>query len=194
MEIIDQKYALEAILFANGSPISAKHIADCLEIDISEVHYLISELMAEYESNNRGIKIVRLIDSYQMCSSDVYTEFVRRALDKRRNTPLSNSALEILSIVAYNQPVTKSYVEQIRGVDCFYGINSLVEKGLLEEKGRLDAPGRPILYGTTMEFLRIFGISELSDLPNLPKMKTPDEENDTQEKFSDEILNVPAQE
>ena len=194
METLDFKYAIEAILFANGSPISAQHIADCLETDVSEVHYHISDLMAEYESQNRGMKIVRLIDSYQMCSSSSYTEYVRRALDTRRNTPLSNSALEILSIVAYNQPVTKSYIEQIRGVDCFYGVNSLVEKGLLEEKGRLDAPGRPILYGTTMEFLRIFGISELGDLPALPKMKTPEEENDTQEKFPDEVFAVSSEE
>ena len=190
MEMINMKYAVEAILFANGSPISAQHIADCLETDVSEVHLLISELMGEYDSDGRGMKIVRLIDSYQMCSSAEYSEYVRRALDKRRNTPLSNSALEILSIVAYNQPVTKSYIEQIRGVDCFYGVNSLVEKGLLEEKGRLDAPGRPILYGTTMEFLRVFGISKLADLPALPKMKTPEEENDMQEKLPEEVLNI----
>ncbi len=188
MEVIDLKYAVEAILFANGSPISAQHIADCMEISVSEVHAMISDLMAEYEADHRGMKIVRLLDSYQMCSSTTYTEYVRRALDKRRNTPLSNSALEILSIVAYNQPVTKSYIEQIRGVDCFYGINSLVEKGLLEEKGRLDAPGRPILYGTTMEFLRIFGITELGDLPLLPKIKTPEDEQDMQEKFPDEVF------
>lgn len=188
MNLNSLKYAVEAILFANGSPISAQHIADCLEIEISAVHELISELMAEYEADERGMKIVRLLDSYQMCSNSAYSEYVRRALDKRRNTPLSNAALEILSIVAYNQPVTKSYIEQIRGVDCFYGINSLVEKGLLEEKGRLDAPGRPILYGTTMEFLRVFGINELGDLPTLPKIITPEEQNDTQEKFPDEVF------
>lgn len=188
MSVNNLKHAVEAILFANGSPISAQHIADCLEIDVSTVHELISELMAEYEAEERGMKLVRLLDSYQMCSNTVYSEYVRRALDKRRNTPLSNAALEILSIVAYNQPVTKSYVEQIRGVDCFYGINSLVEKGLLEEKGRLDAPGRPILYGTSMEFLRVFGIHELGDLPVLPKIKTPEEQDDTQEKFPDEVF------
>lgn len=188
METINMKYAVEAILFANGSPIAAQHIADCLETDVSEVHLLISDLMAEYEAAGRGMKIVRLHDSYQMCSSEAYCEYVRRALDKRRNTPLSNSALEILSIVAYNQPVTKSYIEQIRGVDCFYGVNALVEKGLLEERGRLDAPGRPILYGTTMEFLRVFGISELDDLPALPKLKTPEEENDMQEKIPEELF------
>lgn len=190
MDKFDFKYAVEAILFANGSPISAQHIADCIETDVSKIHKLISELMTEYETDGRGMKIVRLHDSYQMCSSALYSEYVRRALDKRRNTPLSNAALEILSIVAYNQPVTKSYIEQIRGVDCFYGVNSLVEKGLLEEKGRLDAPGRPILYGTTMEFLRVFGINELDDLPTLPKMKTPEEQNDMQEKFPDEVYSL----
>ena len=187
MEMINLKYAVEAILFANGSPITAQHIADCLEIDVSEVHLLVSDLITEYQADGRGIKIVRLHDSYQMCSNGEYGEYVRRALDKRRNTPLSNSALEILSIVAYNQPVTKSYIEQVRGVDCFYGVNSLVEKGLLEEKGRLDAPGRPILYGTSMEFLRVFGINELDDLPTLPKIKTPEEQNDRQEKFPEEV-------
>lgn len=188
MEKPNYKFAVEAILFANGSPIAAQHIADCLEIEVSLVHELISELMADYDADERGMKIVRLMDSYQMCSNVVYGEYVKRALDKRRNTPLSNAALEILSIVAYNQPVTKNYIEQIRGVDCNYGVNALMEKGLLEEKGRMDAPGKPILYGTTMEFLRVFGIKELGELPSLPKMKTPEEENDMQEKFPDEVF------
>lgn len=188
MEAFNFKNAVEAILFANGSPISAQHIADCLEVDISNIHELISELMAEYDADKRGMKIVRLNESYQMCSNNIYAEYVKRALDKRRNTPLSNAALEILSIVAYNQPVTKNYIEQIRGVDCNYGVNALLEKGLLEEKGRMDAPGRPILYGTTMEFLRVFGINELNDLPTLPKMKTPEQQDDTQVKFSDEVF------
>lgn len=188
MERTELTGALEAILFAGGSPITAAQLASCLETDVSEIHAAISELMAEYEAENRGMKIVCLHESYQMCSNKIYGEFVKRALDHRRNSPLSNAALEILSIVAYNQPVTKSYIEQIRGVDCFYGVNSLMEKGLLEEKGRLDAPGRPILYGTTMEFLRVFGIKDLEDLPMLPKLQTPEEQNDMQEKFDEEAL------
>lgn len=188
MALNDKTAAIEAILFAGGSPIKASQIAECLGIDVSEVYEIVSELMTEYEADNRGFKIVRLNESYQMCSNNKYGEQVRQALDHRRNTPLSNAALEILSIVAYNQPVTKSYVEQIRGVDCFYGINSLIEKGLLEEKSRLDAPGRPILYGTTDEFLRVFGVSELADLPALPKLKLPDDESDAQEKFDEKIF------
>lgn len=180
--------AVEAILFAAGSPIETAQIAACLNCKPTEIHEIVSGLMTEYEADGRGVKIVRLNDNYQMCSNNIYGEYVRQALDHRRNTPLSNAALEILSIVAYNQPVTKSYIEQIRGVDCFYGVNSLMEKGLLEEKGRLDAPGKPILYGTTDEFLRVFGIKEISELPTLPKLELPSDDGDTQEKFDEEVF------
>ncbi len=177
--------AIEAILFASGLPVEAERFAATLECDVSEVHAALSELMTNYENEKRGIKIVRLEQKYQMCSDAAYGEYVRQVMDHRRNLPLSNAALEILSIVAYNQPVTKSYVEQIRGVDCFYGVNSLLEKGLLQECGRLDAPGRPILYKTTDEFLRVFGISSVDELPELPKIAAPSNEIEGQEKMAE---------
>lgn len=167
--------ALEAILFASGEPIEAEKLAQTLETDTATLITVIDGLNEYYNDNQRGFEIVKLENSYQMTTRAFYSEITRRALDHRRNTPLSNAALEILAVVAYNQPVTKGYVEQIRGVDCFYGINSLIEKGLIEERGRLDAPGRPRLYGTTPDFLRCFGISSLDELPRLSGIDLPEE-------------------
>ncbi|MBQ8605615.1 MAG: SMC-Scp complex subunit ScpB [Clostridia bacterium] len=165
--------AIESILFASGEPIEAVKLAQTLETDVKTLESKIDEMIDYYEQNQRGFTILKLESAYQMSSRGFYGEITKRALDHRRNTPLSNAALEILAIVAYNQPVTKGYIEQIRGVDCFYGINSLIEKGLLEERGRLEAPGRPRLYGTTPDFLRCFGIDSLDKLPPLPPIDAP---------------------
>ena len=167
--------AVESILFASGEPIEAQKLAQTLETDVQTVEDVIDGLNEYYSDDQRGFEIVKLDGSYQMTTRAFYSEITRRALDHRRNTPLSGAALEILAVVAYNQPVTKGYIEQIRGVDCFYGINSLVEKGLIEERGRLDAPGRPRLYGTTPDFLRCFGISSLDELPELSRIDLPEE-------------------
>lgn len=185
MELNYMSGAVESILFASGEPIERKKIAEVLEIDPERVDQIIDELKESYRNENRGFEILKLEQTYQMCSSPYYGEITKKALDHRRNTPLSNAALEILSIVAYNQPVTKAYVEQIRGVDCFYGINALVEKGLIEEKGRLDAPGRPWLYGTTADFLRCFGLKSLEELPDLPRLEMPGDEVEGQQTFDD---------
>ena len=165
--------AIESILFASGEPMEASKLAQALEIDTDTLESAIDGMIDYYEQNGRGFTIIKLEGSYQMATRNFYSEITKRALDHRRNTPLSNAALEILAIVAYNQPVTKGYIEQIRGVDCFYGINSLIEKGLLEERGRLEAPGRPRLYGTTPDFLRCFGIDSLDKLPPLPPIDAP---------------------
>ena len=164
--------AIESILFASGEPMEASKLAQILETDNKTLDTGIDSMIEFYEQNQRGFTILKLDDTYQMSTRNFYGEITKRALDHRRNTPLSNAALEILAIVAYNQPVTKGYIEQIRGVDCFYGINSLIEKGLLEERGRLELPGRPLLYGTTKNFLRSFSLSSLEELPPLPD-KTP---------------------
>lgn len=177
--------AVESILFASGEPIERKKLAEVLEIEVERVDMIVDELRESYKNENRGFEILKLDNTYQMCSSPYYGEITKKALDHRRNTPLSNAALEILSIVAYNQPVTKAYVEQIRGVDCFYGINALVEKGLIEEKGRMDAPGRPWLYGTTADFLRCFGLQSLDQLPELPRLELPGDEVEGQQTFDD---------
>ncbi len=189
MELNYMSGAVESILFASGEPIEKRKLAEVLEIEQERVDMIIDELRESYRAENRGFDILTLDNCYQMCSSRYYGEITKKALDHRRNTPLSNAALEILSIVAYNQPVTKAYVEQIRGVDCFYGINALVEKGLIEEKGRLDAPGRPWLYGTTADFLRCFGLQSLDQLPELPRLELPGDEVEGQQTF-DDVLNT----
>lgn len=196
MELNYMSGAIESILFASGEPIERKKLAEVLEIEQDRVDQIIDELRESYRAENRGFEILKLEQTYQMCSSPYYGEITKKALDHRRNTPLSNAALEILSIVAYNQPVTKAYVEQIRGVDCFYGINSLVEKGLIEEKGRLDAPGRPWLYGTTADFLRCFGLKSLEELPDLPRLEMPGDEVEGQQTFDDVLQGgeAPAEE
>lgn len=160
--------ACEAILFASGEPVEAARIAEALEIDIDTVNGAMWELGRALDERGSGIRLLRLGSKYQLCSRSDYAQQVRSVLDIKKNAPLSPAAFEVLAVVAYNQPVTKAYVEQIRGVDCSGVIATLCQKGLLEEKGRLDLPGRPLLYGTTPDFLRCFCLSSLSELPELP--------------------------
>ena len=176
MADLNIKAAIEAILFANGSSVETKRIAQALEITESQAEEHISALINDYNSANRGITIIKLDDAYQMVSCKEYAPQIRTVMDLRRNTPLSQAALEVLAVVAYNQPVTKAFVEQVRGVDCSGVIGSLTAKGLVEEKGRLELPGRPLLYGTTENFLRCFNINSLEELPPLPE--TENEETD----------------
>lgn len=184
------KAAIEAILFANGSSVETKRIAQALEITESQAQEHISALIDDYNSANRGITIIKLDDAYQMVSCKEYAPQIRTVMDLRRNTPLSQAALEVLAVVAYNQPVTKAFVEQVRGVDCSGVIGSLTAKGLVEEKGRLELPGRPLLYGTTENFLRCFNINSLEELPPLPETENeetvkPKEENTAENAVAD---------
>ncbi len=160
---------LEAVLFASGEPMSIDRLAQTFEVTPEKVVKAVDTLSEEYISNGNGIVIVRLENTYQMASDEKYAEYIKKAFDMRRRTPLSSAALEVLAVVAYNQPVTKSFIEQVRGVDCSGVVSTLVEKGLVEERGRLELPGKPLLYGTTKNFLRCFSISDLSQLPPLPK-------------------------
>ena len=176
MEAEKLKPAIEAILFACGTPAELTKIAQALEIKEEKAEELLKSLMEDYSSRKSGIKIVRLGKSYQMCTEKEYAEIIRTVLDLRRNSPLSQAALEVLAIIAYNQPVTKAFVEQIRGVDCSGVVSSLVAREHIEEKGRLELPGRPLIYGTTENFLRCFNVSDVSELPPLPQ-KNSDEEN-----------------
>lgn len=174
MEKQEIKAAIEAVLFAAGAPVEADRLANALETELKAVKTAADELITEYNASERGLTIIKLNDSYQMCNKKEYGEYIRRVMDLRRNTPLSQAALEVLAVVAYNQPVTKAFVEQVRGVDCSGVIGSLTAKGLVEERGRLELPGRPLLYGTTENFLRCFQLSSLDDLPPLPgKEKAP---------------------
>lgn len=176
MEAEELKPAIEAILFACGTPAELTKMAQALEIKEEKAEELLKSLMEDYSNRKSGIKIVRLGKSYQMCTEKEYAEIIRTVLDLRRNSPLSQAALEVLAIIAYNQPVTKAFVEQIRGVDCSGVVSSLVARELIEEKGRLELPGRPLIYGTTENFLRCFNVSDISELPPLPQ-KNNDEEN-----------------
>ncbi len=177
MEDEKLKSAIEAILFACGTPAEITKIAQALEIKDEKAEELLKSLMEDYSNRKSGIKIVRLGKSYQMCTEKEYAEVIRTVLDLRRNSPLSQAALEVLAIIAYNQPVTKAFVEQIRGVDCSGVVSSLVARELIEEKGRLELPGRPLIYGTTENFLRCFNVSDVSELPSLPEKNTDEEKS-----------------
>lgn len=159
----------EAVLFASGEPMPIARLAQALEIDEETAERLCEDLRQEYAMRKGGIVLKRLEDAYQFCTVESSAEAVRRALEIRRNTPLSQAALEVLAVIAYNQPVTKAFVEQVRSVDCSAVIQGLMLKGLVEERGRLELPGRPLLYGTTAGFLRSFGLQTLADLPPLPE-------------------------
>ncbi len=160
---------LEAMLFASGDPVEAAKLAEVLDIDIETVTKMLGHLSAMYDERESGLMLIRVDNKYQICTRECHSEEVRKLLEIKKNTPLSNAAFEVLAIIAYNKTVTRSFVEQVRGVDCSGPISSLVQKGLIEEKGRLDLPGRPLIYGTTDRFLRCFSLNSLEDLPELPK-------------------------
>lgn len=160
---------LEAMLFAAGDPVEASKLAEVLDIDIESVTKMLGHLGALYDERESGLMLIKIDNKYQLCTREKHSEEVRKLLEIKKNTPLSNAAFEVLAIIAYNKTVTRSFVEQVRGVDCSGPISSLVQKGLIEEKGRLDLPGRPLIYGTTDKFLRCFSLNSLDDLPELPK-------------------------
>lgn len=161
--------ALEAVLFASGDPISIDRLSQTFELKSEELEKYIKELGKKYEQQKSGFYVVRLENTYQLVTREEFAPYIKKAFDIKRRTPLSPAALEVLAVIAYNQPVTRSFIEQVRGVDCSGVVSTLVEKGLIEERGRLELPGRPLLYGTTKIFLRSFSLSDLSDLPPLPK-------------------------
>ena len=176
----EYRSSIEAILFSAGDSVDISRLAQALELTESAVEIQMGILMQEYAEAERGITVIKLNNSYQMVSVKEYAPYIRTVMDLRRNTPLSQAALEVLAVIAYNQPVTKAFVEQIRGVDCSGVIGSLTSKDLIEEKGRLELPGRPLLYGTTENFLRCFNISSIEELPPLPEDDAPKEEGDVQ--------------
>ena len=174
MEEAEIKRAIEAILFAAGDPVGVDRMAIAIGAGRDQIEENLKALMDAYSFERRGMRIIRLEDAYQMVSALELSEVISRALETRKPPKLSASALETLTVIAYYQPTTKALVEQIRGVDSSYTISALLNKKLIEEQGRLSVPGRPILYGTTPDFLRTFGIASLDDLPevDLPKAQT----------------------
>ena len=167
MEINDLPGALESILFAAGAPVSEAKIAEALELPEETVESALTALADKYSFERRGLRIVRLDHDWQMTTSGEYASEVRRALELRKPPALSKAALEVLSIIAYYQPVTRAYIEQIRGVDSSNTVGILAERGLIEDCGCLDLPGRPRIFRTTPAFLRTFGLSSIDEMPEL---------------------------
>ena len=170
--------AIEAILYAAGYPVKYTRIAEVLGLDVHNTKTLIEHMSKDYNSDKskRGINLLVFDETCQLCTKEQYAPYIREALGIRRGGNLSASSMEVLAVVAYNQPITRSFVDQVRGVDSSYAVNSLIDKGLIEACGRLDAPGRPMLYVTTEKFLRVFGLRSLSELPATETLVPPKEE------------------
>ncbi|WP_294471807.1 SMC-Scp complex subunit ScpB [uncultured Intestinimonas sp.] len=166
--------AMEAILFAAGEPVGVERLCMALEIDRATADTVAQKLMDDYSYQRRGLRLVRLDTSYQLCSAPEHAGLIRKSFESRKPARLSPPALEVLAVIAYYQPTTRAYVDQVRGVDSAYTVGLLLDRELIEECGRLAVPGRPILYRTTATFLRSFGLSSLEDLPELPAVSPED--------------------
>ncbi len=176
MEISEIKSIIEALLFAAGDPVELDTIADIVDVDKKTLKKIIRTMMDEYKYERRGIHIIKLENSYRMCTRGEYKDYVSMLMKPGRKLQLSNAAIEVLAIVAYKQPVTRSVIEHIRGVNCDYIVNRLIERGFIAEIGRMDdAPGRPILFGTTKLFLQTFGIESISELPEFDALAVPED-------------------
>lgn len=171
--IADVEACIEAILFAAGYPVKYSKLADTLSMTVKDVKNLLSHMEEFYNSkeNQRGIELLMLPDACQLCTRGKFLPYIREALGIKRGGNLSASSLEVLAVVAYNQPVTRAFIDKIRGVDSAYAVTTLTEKELIAPCGRLDAPGKPVLYGTTDKFLRVFGLSSLHELPDEETMQ-----------------------
>ena len=192
---------IEAILFAAGRPVEKKELVLSLEISEEEIDNIINKMQKEYENQNRGIEIIKIEDSYQLCSKKELYEYIYPIIDKRNKPKISNAALETLAIISYNPRITRAEIEAIRGVSADGCIYKLLEYGLIEEAGKvIELPGKPMSYKTTQEFLRMFGYKSLKDLPELPKYKLDEnrqividelvEENDSKEEKEEQIDNT----
>ncbi len=159
----DIEHAIEAILFAAGYPVKYEKLSEVIGLPQRDLRNLIARMAKGYD--NRGIQLLMFPDACQLSTKEIFAPYIREALGIKRGGNLSNSSMEVLAVVAYNQPVTRSFVDTVRGVDSSYAVTSLLDKGLIEAVGRLEAPGRPMLYATTEKFLRVFGLNSLSDLP-----------------------------
>lgn len=171
MDILEMKEveaAIEGILFASGEPVSVDRICVAMDMDRNTVELVLQKLMDYYAYERRGMRLLRMEDSYQLCSAPDYADLIRKAFEIRKPAKLSQPALEVLTIIAYYQPTTRAYVDKIRGVDSSYTVGLLLERRLIEECGRLQVPGRPRLYRTTQAFLRAFHLRSLDDLPEMP--------------------------
>ena len=169
----DIERAVEAILFAAGYPVRYEKLSEVIGLPLRDMKNLVAHMAENY--GDRGIQLLVYPDTCQLCTKEIFAPYIREALGIKRGGNLSASSLEVLAVVAYNQPVTRSYVDTVRGVDSSYAVTSLLDKGLIEACGRLDAPGRPMLYQTTEKFLRVFGLNSLADLPETEALHTADD-------------------
>lgn len=174
--------AIEAVLFSVGEAVELERLSSALEIDAETLSAAAESLKNRLEAEDRGVRLLEIGDSIQLCSAPDYFEYIQKTVQMKKQAGLSAAALETLSIIAYNQPVTKGTIEFIRGVDCSYSVSRLTERGFIDEVGRAETPGRPILYGTTEEFLRCFGLKNLDALPPLPEKLAPTREEPLPEK------------
>ncbi len=166
---------LEAVLFAAGHPVTYEKLAALFDMSVSILKEKVIAYAEEYNSQaSKGIIFLTYDDSCQLCTKEKYLPYIRAALGIKRSGTLSNSSIEVLAVIAYHQPVTRAYIDTVRGVDSTYAVSSLLDRGLIESVGRLDAPGRPMLYGTTADFLRCFGLSSLSELPGVSSEEAAD--------------------
>ena len=172
LDLHEVEAAVEAILFAAGEPLPIERICLALDLDRPTAEQVLQKLGDHYAYERRGIRLVRMEDCYQLCSSPDYADLIRKAFEIRKTARLSQPAREVLTIVAYYQPTTRAYVDQVRGVDSSYTVSLLLERGFIEECGRLQVPGRPRLYRTTKKFLRDFHLSSLEELPEMPGIET----------------------
>ena len=171
MDLRELEAAIEGILFASGEAVGIERICVALELDKDTAEQILQKLEDHYAYERRGIRLVRMDDSYQLCSAPDYADVIRKAFEIRKSAKLSQPALEVLTIIAYYQPTTRAYVDQVRGVDSSYTMGLLQDRGLIEECGRLQVPGRPRQYRTTKEFLRVFHLRSLDDLPEMPGLE-----------------------
>lgn len=188
MELKEAESIIEGVLFAAGDAVDVEKISDILDIDTKSTRAIVTALADKYDREKRGLQIIRLEDSYQMCTRRDYQEYISRLAEPRRSQSLSDAAMEVLAIVAYKQPVTRAVIEQIRGVSCDSLVNKLLEKNFIEEVGRLDTPGRPMLFGTTEEFLRCFGIESIMELPEFEERSA--DETELQQTEGDSVDDV----
>lgn len=176
MDINNKKAIIEAILYAAGRPVEARELMFAIEVNYDELENIIAEMKTDLLDNGRGLEIIRADDSFQLCTKKELYEYIYPVFDKRSKPNLSNAALETLSIIAYNPKITRAQVEAIRGVNSDGTVYKLLEYNLIEEAGKLDAPGRPTMYKTTANFLKMFGMNNLDELPELPKYKLDENE------------------
>ena len=176
MELSKEQSIIEAMLFAAGREVSVKEFTNALELGAEDIDKIILNMKAEYETRNSGIEIIKVNDNYQLCTRKEYYEYIYPLFDNRSKPNISNAALETLSIIAYNPNVTRAEIESIRGVNADGTVYKLLEFDLIEEAGKLDAPGRPTMYKVTNKFMKMFGISSLDELPDLPRYKLDENE------------------